>query len=565
MEWGKIVDAVRGHPSSLAWVAPLWGADVAAHAALTTLLLLDDSPHPTATLVVLADGAEPSAPAIQAALASHIEPALASWRADPQWCERAVAARGREPLIIEGVAAALGALTDRPVALRDAVAIALRDGPRWCVGICLKALGAVGWRALGGEQRAALLQQAPPEDVGWVWSAIDEASRAAAVQRAAAVPEDAARLIVNAGGAWRDAEPATRRVLIDVVERNLRWVADVAPAWTNLMDDERARLATAVTDCGAARLAVDVLDRIGRAGRAMLTVEQRSALDALALEAYPWRVLAMRVADGGWDALTEEERGYLLAYVEERWSCIPFLLHIIGMARWDALPPNDRRRLAAAVAPRPAPFFRCPPALWFDLAGHALPPATKITKEIVAHWRAKDAAADLGRLPLSYQALVLALAPWRREDAAKDSARSTRLLAAWGALPEDERVALALAHPRVLATVAAAARRRGGASAAAAAVAETVARLASVTDGADAKRVVGAMLRTPDRWRPWMIAFAPIADDPPKVQEEWLASARGGFVPDLALCARLSAKEQERATAQRAQPAQGRLRADRIA
>ena len=57
--------------------------------------------------------------------------------------------------------------------------------------------------------------------------------------------------------------------------------------------------------------------------------------------------------------------------------------------------------------------------------------------------------------------------------------------------------------------------------------------------------VVGAMLRTPARWRSWMGGFAPIAADSPDVWATWIAAARRGGIADLALCARLAAKERE--------------------
>ena len=192
----------------------------------------------------------------------------------------------------------------------------------------------------------------------------------------------------------------------------------------------------------------------------------------------------------------------------------------------------------------PDAFFRCPPALWDALAGDALPPATTISWRSRLGWRVEDADADLGGLPPAHQALVLAPAPWRTEDAASDSARMQRLRVAWGAMTADDRAALALAHPSILPPVAAAGHLAGGGAAACDAVGATVARIATAPGGADAKRVVGAMLRTSDRWRSWMVGFAPTDDDPPDAWAAWRAAARRGSIADVALCARLAAKRR---------------------
>ena len=189
---------------------------------------------------------------------------------------------------------------------------------------------------------------------------------------------------------------------------------------------------------------------------------------------------------------------------------------------------------------RPATLFRSLPALWAAIAGDALRPAAKIPAHAADDWRVEDADADLGSLPPSHQAVVLALAPWRTEDAAPAPVRMQRLLDAWDALSDDERAALVLAHPSVLATVAAAARRCGGASAAVAAVGATVGRFAAATGGADAKGIVGAMLRTPDDQRDRMASFAPTAADPPEAWSAWRRAVRRGIIADLAPCARLA-------------------------
>ena len=454
MDWKRIVDAADGRPQSLAWIVDQPSADVAA---LATLLLLEEAPHPAAALVAAAAWRGNSAPPIQAALAPHVAPALAAWRADPHWAERAIGDRARLELPW-GVAVMSGALRDRPAAQHDAVAVVLRCGDSDAVVRCLAALGADGWRALGDDLRAALLAQAPAPALGRVWDALDEARRAAAAQRAAATPGDAARLIGSIGAAaWDATDRALRRRLIDAAVRDPVMMVHTARAWAGMTDDEHERLIAAATAHAKAWNALDLLSALGAAGRATLAAKQRAALDALALE-HPdaWRVLAWRAADAGWRALTGDARAAVLAAAQRDGRNVPLLLRAIDGAGWRAMDDRERGRLAAVVHRAPDALFSCPPTLWRDLVGADLPRATEIPQVAIAHWRPEDAAADLGALPPTHQAVVLALAPWRTEDAASDSARMQRLRAAWNALTADARVALATTHPLVLAPVAAA-------------------------------------------------------------------------------------------------------------
>ena len=545
MKWTVILDAATGRAEALNRVVWL---SLDERAALGTLLLLEEAPHPAAALVVAGSPWRGfSAPPIQAALAPHVAPALADWRADPQWAERIVGKDGR--MSMRGVARMVGALRADPAALRDAVAIVLRDGDSDDVVHCIDALGGAGWRALADDQRAALLARAPDVEVlGRVWSALDDAQRETTARAAASTPGGVAQLIGRIGAAaWRATDPALRKRLIDAaVARDQYWISDTAPAWPGMTDDERARLATPVITSDRDRHALDLLKTLGAAGRATLTVEQRAALDARAMK-HPesWLVLAWRAADAGRTALTDEERAVVMAKAVQGDGNVQRLLRDVGAAGWNAMRADDQARIAVVVRHAPRTLFLCPPALWGRLAGAALPPPTDVPKDVPFSWRAEDADADLGALPPAHQALVLALAPWRPEEATKDSVRVQRLLAAWDQMSADERAALATVFPSAAEVVAAAARLRGGAAAARAAAGETVVRGAATTDGAAARRIVGGMLHTSDDWRDWMASFTPTDDDSSDVWDPWRAAARRGSIADLAVCARLAAKERD--------------------
>ena len=533
-------------------------------ATLATLLLLEEAPHPAAALVVVAKIRRQIAPPMGAALIPRVAPALAAWRADPHWGKRLVAADGQWRATAL-VAPVIDALLDRPAALRDAVAILLRDGDDADMLHCLMALGSSGWAALDADQRVALLEDAPAAALGWVWNALDEEQRMAAVQAVESDSFIAAKLIGRIGAAaWEATASSLRSRMIDAVVRSPNGMAWSAPAWTGMTDREREALATAMIERGRAFDAFRLLDDLGPAGRAALTAAQRAALESRALEVDARRVLAWRAADGGWTALSDTERTAILTAAvrpaeqapgreeeRDRWTSAA-LLRTVGVAGWTAMREDERARLAAAVRRDPDALFRCPPALWSDLADDAPPPASTIPADAPTFWRAEDAAADLGRLPPSHQTLVLALAPWRQEDASSGSARVRRLLAAWGDLTADDRVALATAHPAAAAVVAGCAWRRsadggddepriGGAAAAIDAVGETVARAAHARSGAGAAaRIVAAMLAASPRWRPWMELWAPTDDDPPEVWAPWRDAVRSGIIPNPALCARLA-------------------------
>ena len=537
MNWNRIINAAAGQRADLPHIA----REEFFHggAALATLLLMDAAPHPEAALVAVAGATwrrnDPLP--IQAALADDVAPALASWRADPLWALRAAWGRWGE-----GVAVLVGALRDRPAALRDAADLVLRSGDQWSVERCLAALDPAGWTALEGEQRAALLKKARAAALGRVWTALDETQRAAAAQAAASDSVGAALLVRTIGAAaWDATDPALRARLIDAVARVPENLPATAPAWTGMTDAERATMTMAVIERGDARDAVRLLDALGSDGRAALTADLRAALDMRGMERAAWRVLALRAADAGWDALTADERGAVLAELERRSRGPAYLLRAVGAAGWRAMDPKERDRLAAAARGAPDALFRCPPTLWSAVAGDALPPATAIAWRAMDDWCAEDAESDLGGLPPSHQAVVLALAPWRTEEATRDSVRVQRLLAAWDAMTDDDRAALATAHPLAPAMVAAAARRRGGASAAVDAVGETLLRVVTLSIGMhDAKRVAGRLIRVAARWRKWMNDLAPTDGDPPEVWDAWRDSARRGVILDIDLCARLA-------------------------
>ena len=308
MRWTRIIAAANGRPQSLAWFVRRGpAADVAA---LTTLLLLEEAPHPAAALVAAAKSPDEIAPLVRAALEPQIDAALAAWRADPQVLGGAFDGAGARGRLTWGVAGMVGALRDRLAAQHDAVAIVLRDGDSVDVARCLAALGSAGWRALEDEQRDALLARDDPDDLGRVWGALDDAQRAATTQRAARHPKAAAQLIASiAADDWQATDPMLRERLITTVLRNPVGIRATAPAWAGMTDAERETLARAVIDHGDAAAAINLLDALGAAGRATLTVEQRAAIETLAMSDYAWIVWLLRAADGGWGALKDDERG----------------------------------------------------------------------------------------------------------------------------------------------------------------------------------------------------------------------------------------------------------------
>ena len=534
MNWRWIIRAADGRMTAIERIVRRRTDDDCA--ALATLLLLDETPPAAAALVALPVMPLP----VQAALAEAIEPALAAWRADPQWPGRAVSARARLRLVW-GVAAAVRVLRAAPAALHNAVAVVLRSGVSDAVAHCIDALGVAGWRALADDQRAALLARADVEAIGGVWSALDEAQRAATAQRAALHPENAARLIASiAADDWQATAPTVRTFLIDAAAGDPWNIHYAAPAWAGMTSDERARLMTAIYEHNSWMPANMLIAELGVAGLAALPVDQRVALAVKARleEIVTWPVSSVSSA-AQWDALTEEERGAVLVSAQRAAARAARLLRVVGAARWETFPQNDRKRIAALIRRSPSALFACPPAVWADVAGDRLPPATEAGARAAHHWRAEDADADLGGLPPAHQALVFALAPWRAADAASDSVRMQRLRVAWESMTTDERVALATAHPSVLAVVAADARRRG-APAVVADVGETVARLAAATGGGEAPRSVGVTLRSPDHWRTWMTFFAPTDADPPETWEAWRRAARYGRIPAPEVCVRLA-------------------------
>ena len=545
MTWSDIIAAAAGRPKALDEVICRSRDDDVA--VLKTLLLLEETPHPAAALVAAATVRKNLAAPIQAALAPHGAPALAAWRADPQWDVRVFGAAVTKQWFVQGVAGMVGALHELPAALHDAVAIVRRDGDSSDVGLCLEALGALGWSSLDADLRAALLKKAPAAAHGRVWAALDDAQRAAATDLAKLLADSAALIGRIGAAAWRATDPALRKRLIDAaVARMLHWVHETAPAWPGMTDDERETLARAEIEHGDAESAFTLLKDLGAAGRGALTAAQRAALDARAMEGDAMSVWAWRAADAGWGAVSAKERRALLATMTLAVWYIPNVLRAVGAAGWAAMSAAEQARIAGAVRRAPDVFFRCPPTLWIALGGDDPPPPRAMPRDAADHWNAEDADADLGALPPAHQALVLALAPWRWKDAARDPVRVRRLLAAWDALPDDERVALATAAPGVLPSVAAAARLRGGAAAGVDAVGETLIRIVLATGGAaDARQAAGRLIRVAPRWRNWMASFAPTDGDPPEAWEAWEVAVRRGIIADVTLCARLAAKERE--------------------
>ena len=544
MNWRMIIGAVDGRSDALNWIASR--APDHEVGALLALLLLEEAPHAAAALIASAMAPANLAAPIQAALASHVAPALAAWRDDSLWRKRAIDDAVTRRRFAWGVAVMSGALHDHAAAQHDAVAIVLRDGDEPCIARCLEALGADGWRGLDSDLRAALQEKAPSFAFGWVWDALDDALRETAAEQAATDSFTAGRLIGAIGDAWRTTAPKVRARLINAVMSRMEGMVMTAPTWTSMTEDERETLVKAAITCDNAWSVCNLIASLGPAGRATLTDAQRATLESCAPMSHTWDVLRYRAADVGWTSLSVEERGLALAEAERTPWRVSALLGVVGAAQWGAMREDERSRLIAAVRHRPDVLFACPPALWGDLADGAAPPARRIMHASVVEWRAEDAAADLSRLSAAHQAVVLALAPWRRNDGATNPARGSRLLALWGEMTADEQAEVGAALPLVLAVVAACARRRGGGTDAINAVGNAVAQSAAMTADAESKRMVGAMLCSADDWRDWMGAFAPTDADSSEVWDAWEHAAQRGLVPDVAIGARLAARRQGR-------------------
>ena len=421
MNWTIILDAATGRAEAINQAVWLSRDE---RAALATLLLLEEAPHPAAALVAVATVREVLAAPIAAALAPHVAPALAAWRADPQWAELAIDDAVTRWRFAQGVARMVGALHDLPAALRDAVAIVLRDGGHTGVSLCLNALGAAGWTALGEDQRAALLERAAPDDLGRVWGALTAAQRGTTARAAPSDPNVAASLVRAIGAAWTTTDPALRRVLIDAVARDPLWVSDTAPAWAVMTDDERDALARAAIARGDASDAVRPLDDLGAAGRATLTVEQRAALDGCAMKQPDgWRVLALRAADAGRTALTDEERAVVMARAELDVWRVRRLLRYVDVAGWNAMRADEQARLAAKV--------RCTPPHSFAALRRCglISPATPRRRRRIVRRMPPMIGAPRTPTPVSaacrrrIRRSCWRRAPWRTKDAASDSVR----------------------------------------------------------------------------------------------------------------------------------------------
>ena len=570
MQWEMIRAAAAGHPSACA--ALLWDASVDDIGALATLLLLDPTSHPTAALVAI--GWEVVAgttsfqsvlpqPPMYAALAPLVAPALAAWRADPQWLNDAVRAAeewrfARRDVsqdrvrwrLARGVTQATGALRAHGDALRDAVAVVLRDGDRVAIRRCLASLDADAWRTLDDALRQALLAQATPDELGSVWDALSAVQHTQMVNAAAQSPDGAAQLIGAIGPkAWQEVHSVLRDVLIKSAVRDPQNVFLAAPAWTGMTDAERQTLTEAVIRRNNALGAAYFLESLGIDGRRLLTPEQRAHLYDCAQTYAPWNVTLMRIADDGWNALSPQARRTEIAAAErDSWRIAP-LLCAIGATRWRVMEQEERDRLTAIVRRTPLALFDCDPALWAVFAKDCLPSPIDASLAATEYWPADDGAADLSGLSEAHRVFFRAFAPWRKKDAARQSARALRLLDDWNNMKDDDRVALATHYPPVLAIVAAAAqigdKRSAGndRNAVVDAVGETFARVAAATGGADvARRAVAAMLDATNRWRPWMGDFAPNDTDPPEMRDAWRRAVRNGVVLDSDICVRFASR-----------------------
>ena len=335
-------------------------------------------------------------------------------------------------------------------------------------------------KAVHEAQAAAIvvMAAAPPapvaDSVAAIWKVTGELDVLLA-EEASAV----ARFIGRIGAdGWKAFDANLRERLINIVVRPPRPVLSTAPAWSGMTHDERDLLTTALVKEGNGMVALLLLKQMGPEGRKNLSVQQNDKITTLAMKAgNAWSVASLLAPVIGWDALSDEVRRTVIEEMETLSSLASDVLRGAGVAGWSAMSDDVRRRFIAAVRSVPQAIFRCPPALWFDIAGDALHSVRHIWWSDVMSWHAEDADADLGNVSKMHQALVLALAPWRIEDVAPDSVRMRRLSDVWNALTEEERVDLVLAHPFVLAAVAAAARVCGGPEAARAAVGETAARV----------------------------------------------------------------------------------------
>ena len=553
MNWTQIINAAAGQADALFSI--MYRIPDRTHAALATLLLLDDAPHPTTALVVLPMTSLP----VQAALAAHVAPALAAWRADPLWPERAVSRQARERLAW-CVVGMVVALREHPAAQRDAIDLVLDHGDERNVEDLLYQIGVDGWRKLDADRRDTLLKKAPAEALAWIWTDLNKSQREKAALDVLFHSYSSALFIGNIGDvAWRTTDPNLRdRLIFKAVIRSTD-IDATARTWPGMTADERKKLAMNVIDHRDASAASLLLDRLGTAGRATLTDDQRARLESLAMARCAWSVLKHRITDAGWGtapvtgwgAASVKDRSAALAAAEQSAMCAADLLRTVGAAGWDAMSPDEQERIATVIRANPRSIVHCPPALWRALAVHPLPPATEMPTSVIGGWRAEDVDVDLSHLPPAHRAVLLGSAMWRWDDVAKESVRMQRLCDAWNEMTADERVDVATAHPFVLAAVAAAARRRGDVTAAIHTVGETFARIVAATADTEARRAVAAMLREPNGWRDWMAGFAPDDSDPPEVWTAWADAALRGCVLDPALCARLAAYSSPRPAAHR--------------
>ena len=429
-------------------------------------------------------------PMVQAALRPQIAAALAAWRADPTWADRFADSALKETMI-EIVLDEIKTLCTLPAAqrddldeLRNAVDIVLHLDRSSIVGDALEALGVAGWRALDDDRRRALLEKAPVEAYGWIWTELDATRHEKAVQEAISRRSTAPGFIRSIGARWEAVDPTLRARLLnffgDFEVHGVLMCASLVPFMSN---DERTTFVNAMLKCVHEGTALPLLEKLGAAGRMKLTAEQRAAIEARVPTNDSWHmgmVRALRAADIVWTDASDEDRRTMLSSAKQGYTDVSELLSIVGVAGWRALPEDERRQLAEVVRRTPDALFRCPPALWADLAGDDLPPATDVPWNTPERWRIEDADADLSALSAAHQALVLALAPWRPEDITPDSARMQRLSAAWNEMSAHQRVSLVLSHPHVLPMVAAAARVCGGPESAAHAVGETSSRIVKI-------------------------------------------------------------------------------------
>ena len=548
MDWTSTLSGARGRRDALKWM--LRTASAAEQSLFVTLVILDPSPEPptaltAATLAVSDSPMRTVAPLVLPLLAPQVRAATSAWRSHPTWARTVVGDHGHDRLI-RGVASIARLFRGDAATLDAIVTLALHDGDAAALDRCAESLGADGWRAADPRLRAEAehrMRIATPTAFGFVWDALDDAQRVAVVQRLED-SDDAAELIGRIGAAaWQATDRTLRRRLIETATLHPWRLDRCASAWGGMDDDEIASIAAAAADHESDRAASALLSRIGRIGRKRLGVNQRAALERSAAASDAWTVFLLRAQDFPWSRFPRRMRDRAILEAERAPDFAAALLCAVGTDGWRAMSRTEQEGVRIGALRQSSWFFRCPPALWADIAAGVPPPIAACPYDAAGDWTLDDLPASL---PPLYHTLALGAAPWNDADGAgagrRTARRMTQLLAAWRALSDSERRSVAHACPHALPAVAVAARRRRRRR-----VQETIAEAIAWAALADRAPQDELALLIADRthngacWRAAMEHAVVTEQDSPEVWEAWRKAARRGWVGRLDLCARSAA------------------------